>query len=75
MDYLNLIVLTRHTTVRDDGSGEDKEISNCSIPLEWSLKAVHSKQYDHDELKVTAANMDRLHFILAPKFITTIRQL
>ena len=58
MDYLNLIVLTRHTTVWDDTSGEDKEISNCSIPLEWSLKVVNSKQYDHDELKVIAANMD-----------------
>ena len=30
MDYSNLIVLTRHTTVWDVGSGEDKEISNCS---------------------------------------------
>ena len=34
-----------------------------------------SKQYDHDELKVIAANRDRLHFILAPKVIATIRQL
>ena len=42
MDNLNLIVLTRHTRVWDDRSGEDKEISNCSIPLEWSLKAVNS---------------------------------
>ena len=42
MDYLNLIVLTSHTTKYDDRSGEDKEISNCSIPLEWSLKAVNS---------------------------------
>ena len=75
MDYSNLIVLTGHTTVWDDRSGEDKEISNCSIPLEWSLKAVSSKQYDHDELMVIAANMDRLHFILAPKVIATIRQL
>ena len=34
-----------------------------------------SKQYEHDELKVIAANMDQLHFILAPKVIATIRQL
>ena len=34
-----------------------------------------SKQYDHDELKVIAANMDQPHFILAPKVIATIRQL
>ena len=58
MDYSNLIVLTGHTTVWDVRSGEDKELSNCSIPLEWSLKAVSSKQYDHDELMVIAANMD-----------------
>ena len=58
MDYSNLIVLIGHTTVWDDRSGEDNEISNCSIPLEWSLKIVSSKQYDHDELKVIAANMD-----------------
>ena len=38
MDYSNLIVLTGHSTVWDDRSGEDKETSNCSIPLEWSLK-------------------------------------
>ena len=67
MDYSNLIVLTGHTTVWDDRSGEDKESSNCSIPPECCLKAVSSKQYDHDELKVIAANMDQLHFILAPK--------
>ena len=42
MDYSNLIVLTRHTTVWDDRSGEDKEISNFSLPLEWKLKAVSS---------------------------------
>ena len=75
MDYSNLIVLTGHTTVWDDRSGEDTEISNCSIPLEWSLKTVSSKQYNHDELMVIAANMDQLHFILAPKVIATIRQL
>ena len=73
MDYLNLIVLTRHTTVWDDRSGEDKEISNCSLPLEWKLKC--SKHYEHDELMVIAANMDQLYFILAPKVIATIRQL
>ena len=72
---MNLIVLTRHATVCDDRSGKDKEIGNCSIPLEWSLKAVNSKQYDHEELKVIAAKMDQLHFILAPKVIATIRQL
>ena len=75
MDYSNLIVVTRHTTVWDDGPSEDKEISNCSISLEWSLKAENSKQYDHDELKGIAANMDQLHFILAPKVIATIKQL
>ena len=58
MDYSNLIILTGHTTVWDDRFGEDKEISSCSIPLEWSLEAVSSKQYDHDELMVIAANMD-----------------
>ena len=42
MDYLNLIVLTRHTTVWDDRSSEDKEISNCCLPLECRLKAVSS---------------------------------
>ena len=75
MDYSNLIVLTGHTTVWDDRSGEDKEISNNSLSLEWSLKAVSSKQYDRDELMVIAANMDRLHFILASKVIASIRQL
>ena len=75
MDYSNLIVLTGHTTVWDDRSGKDKEIFNCSIPLEWSLKAVSSKQYDCVELMVIAANMDQLHFILASKVIATIRQL
>ena len=73
MDYLNLIVLTRHTTVWDDRCGEDKEISNNSFPLEWKLKC--SKHYEHDELMVIAANMDQLYFILAPKVIATIRQL
>ena len=34
-----------------------------------------SKQYEHDELMVIAANIDRLHFILAPKVIATIRHL
>ena len=58
MDYSDLIVLTGHITVWDDRSDEDKEISNCSIPLEWSLKAVSGQQYDHDELMVIAANMD-----------------
>ena len=61
MDYSNLIVLTGHTAVWDVWDvrfGEDKELSNCSIPLERSLKVVSSKQYDHDELMVIAANMD-----------------
>ena len=73
MDYSNLIFLTRHTTVWDDGSSEDKEISNCSLPLEWKLKC--SEQYEHDELMVIAANMDQLHIILAPKVTAAIRQL
>ena len=42
MDYSNLIVLTRHTTVWDDRSGEDKEIFSCSLPLECKLKAISS---------------------------------
>ena len=75
MDYSNLIVFTGHTTVWDDRFGEDKEISSCSIPLEWSLEAVSSKQYNHDELMVITANMDRLHITLAPKVIATNRQL
>ena len=73
MDYSNLIVLTRYTTVWDDRSGEDKTISNCSLSLEWKLKC--SKHCEHDEFMVTAANMDRLHFILTPKVIATVRQL
>ena len=73
MDYSNLIVLTRHTTVWDDRCGEDKAISNCSLPLEWKLKC--STHYEHDELVVIAANMDRLHLMLAPKVIATVRQL
>ena len=39
------------------------------------MESGSSKQYDHDELMVIAANMDQLHFILAPKVIATIRQL
>ena len=73
MDYSNLIVLTRHTTVEDDGSCKDKAISNCPLPLEWKLKC--SKHYEHDEPMIIAANMDQLHFILAPKVIATVRQL
>ena len=73
MDYSNLIVLTRHTTVWDDRSGEDKAISNCSFPLEGKLKC--SQHYEHDELMFISANMDQLHFILAPKVIATVRQL
>ena len=73
MDYSNLIVLTRHITVWNDRSGEDKVMSNCSLPLLWKLKYI--KHYEHDELMVIAANMDRLHFILVPKVIATVRQL
>ena len=73
MDYLNLIVLTRHITVWNDRSGEDKAISNCSLPLAWKLKCI--KYYEHDELMVISANMDQLHIILAPKVIATVRQL
>ena len=39
------------------------------------MESGSSKQYNHDELMVIAANMDQLHFILAPKVIATIRQL
>ena len=42
MDYSYLIILIGHTTVWDDRFDEDKEISSCSIPLEWSLGAVNS---------------------------------
>ena len=73
MDYSNLIVLTRHIKVWRDRSGEEKAISNCSLPLAWKLKCI--KHYKHDELMVIAANMDQLHFILAPNIIATVRQL
>ena len=67
MDNLNLIVLTSHITVWNDRSVEDKAISNCSLPFAWKLKCI--KYYEN------AANMDRLHFILAPKVIATVRHL
>ena len=59
MDYSNLIVLTRHITVWNERSCEDKAISNCSLPLAWKLKC--SKHYEHDELMGIPANMDQYY--------------
>ena len=73
MDYSNLIVLMSHTTVLRDRPGADRVISNCSLPLAWKPKS--NKHYEHDNLMVIAANMDSLHFTLAPNTIATVRQL
>ena len=73
MDYSNLIVLTSHTAVWSDRPAVDRAIFNCSLPFAW--KPGDTKHYEHDDLMVTAANMDHSHFILAPNTITTVRQL
>ena len=73
MEYSNLTVLTSHTTVWRDGPVEDKANSNCSLPLPWKLKC--TKHYEHNDMMAIAANMDQLHFILAPHIIATVRQL
>ena len=48
-------------------------ISYCSLPLAWEPKC--TKHCEHDDLMVTAANMDLSHFTLVPNTIATIRQL
>ena len=73
MDNSNVIVLLSHATVLRHKHGADRIISNSSLPLAWEPKC--TKHYEHNDLMVTAANMDCLHFNLASNTIATVREL